>query len=266
MSDKIQFNNNDVQVTLGDETRNASFAEISEVMSRQTDVPFVLPQSAKYHLHAARDNNNILDVFVLEEKPKIVPIKWKMRKADREYAYEGKPPIMRNNWSILPISVPYVIFIVQLINGHHQRSYAFFRKEPLSTIDDYLLQAPLLNVHRFDSAICVGDFDENMKELNDLPYNKKVPIVLRRFQQHFWASTFNYGYGTTHKKVYAINPVAKWSEASVKNPKFGLEVDWNTAGTTPRQVIDLASSFFARTSWHPHVIVPRILALSKGQQ
>jgi hypothetical protein len=268
MSDKIEFHKNNVQVTLGDQNQTVSFEEITQVLSKPSPLlPLVLPQSVKYHAHEYR-NDTTYDLFVLEEKPKVVPIKWKMRKADKEYAYEGKPPIMRNSWSILPISVPYVVFIVQIINGYLQRSYAYFRREPLETIDDYLFQAPLLNVHRYDSSICLGDFAEEItKELDGIPYSEKIPTIIRKFHQHFWGSTFNYEHGYTHKKVDAINPAAKWSESSAKNPNFGLEVDWIPAGTTPRQVMDSAGTYYStRTTWQPHFITPRILALSNGQK
>lgn len=148
-----------------------------------------------------------------------------------------------------PFAMPYVIFVVQAVAGAKQVTPAlrvFFSKEPLRSMDDKLLIAPLPNLDD-RGTICVGSTPtgqggNTLEAIEDVIAN-------------FWGSSFRYGGKAVYPGVFpnGVRPglfdnwgshgdgadFKKWSQDSDKHGDlFGLEIPWEASKYTVRKAIE----------------------------
>lgn len=148
-----------------------------------------------------------------------------------------------------PFAMPYVIFVLQVQPGATTVSPAmrvFFSKEPLRSMDDKLLIAPLPNLDD-RGTICVGN----------TPVGKGTNTVeaIEDVIANFWGSAFRYGGKAVFPGVFpnGVRPglfdnwgshgdgkdFKKWAEDSKKGGDlYGLEIPWEASKYTVRSAIE----------------------------
>lgn len=146
-------------------------------------------------------------------------------------------------------AMPYVIFVVQAPEGANKVTpgfRVFFSREPLRTMDDPLLIAPLPNLD-MRGTICVGS--------TPVGTGGSTVEAVEDVIANFWGSSFRYGGQAVFPGFYPNNvrpnlfdnwgshgygeDFAKWSDDSTKNGDlFGLEIPWDKSKYTVRMAIE----------------------------
>lgn len=180
------------------------------------------------------------EYFVLEQEP---------RKRTMLTGGDGSAPGFFTEQGSHVFGMPYVIFVIQVPAGATKVTpgfRVFFSKEPLRTLDDKLLIAPLPNLDN-RGTICVGS--------TPAAVGQHTVEAVEEVIVNFWGSTFLYGGQSVYPGVFPNNKrpnlfdnwgshgggedFAKW-EAETKKGKdlVGLELPWQPSKHTVRDAID----------------------------
>ena len=155
------------------------------------------------------------------------------------------------------LSMPYIIFVGHvtdayqvpvLRNSGFQAEFlpwlenigTFFRNEPIKSLDDRVCYAVLRNT-----------FARSMCGAKGILKNNSLTDAVNFLRQALFAKAYNWdsenatnymaftrpgsGYAIEHLSK-ALFPISRWEENSLKDPQFGLKVDWpRTLGSAPTQ-------------------------------
>lgn len=234
--DKVTISKLGVDVTYQDETLQSSFAELDQaIQANAIQEPFIYPPSCRYH-----ERDREMDLFVLEQQPKVVNVKWRVRFDDREYESTSnwqKPRTDYHDYAKIALSIPYLIIVPIFRRGRILNTLVYFRKAPLTSLEDDVLHAPLLNVN-YAGVLCSGDIGVDDTDYMK-PRNESLYSILRKLEGSFWRTSFNYdmGKGILHQVPEAY-PAMRWAEETYKDPQFGMKVNWPSRGIPLRATFD----------------------------
>jgi len=219
------------KVALGKPTTSVSKFCQAIQESRITGMdPEPIPDCVKWICRKGR-----YEVYILEMKPELRLVSWG---ADGYEDDEGDW-IYEHNQGSTPYTVatPYVVMAIRVMEG---RAYGvpctFYRNEPLKSLDDTLFQTNLMNVGVQGYTCVHPEFTSDMS----------LAEQLGEIVNAFWSGEFN-GHmsgSNWHEYVengsdYRLHSIEDWQKASLKDPKFVLDVKW-MGGTywTPRKIIE----------------------------
>lgn len=191
--------------------------------------------------------------------PEPIPdcVKWICRKGPRAiYILELKPELRLVNWGAdgyqddegnwnyehdqdstpYTVATPYVVMATIFTQG---RAYGdpltFYRNEPLKSLDDPLFQTNLMNVGS-QGYTCVHP---------EITKHMSVAEQLGEIVNAFWSGEFNGHMSGSNWHDYLedgsdsrLKSIESWQAASLKDPKFVLDVEWmGGSHWTPRNII-----------------------------
>ncbi|MBI4020859.1 MAG: hypothetical protein HY369_01315 [Candidatus Aenigmarchaeota archaeon] len=129
------------------------------------------------------------------------------------------------------VSLPYVVFIIEITAGEIENVRLFFLKEPLRSADQALFSTGLPNVDSAGGRVCMGNALRSQDPTTPLATRVTAAITA------FWSASFV----ASGREFTPINGTSltfdTWSQRSAKDPLFGLKVDWRPSGTTVRKVV-----------------------------
>jgi hypothetical protein len=199
--------------------RLAAVVEQYDAAVKKVAVPEVLPENCRFVDYREHDST----LYVIEQKPQVRSLFFSDRLRDnkRVQSLEIKPP----GYARHKVALPYVIFLVQVIHGQFHQMYAFYRTQPLTSLEDKLLCTNLPNIHLNECSVCVG-YDEKFYNSSDPPAKQVHDAV-----KHFWVSVFNTDLPDRYWQMCDLEPRMKdlrtWVESSVSDPMFVLNVNWS---------------------------------------
>ncbi len=141
------------------------------------------------------------------------------------------------------LSFPWVVLVVVFSEGELTNTQqAFFRTEPLATLDDRLCYTNLLNVARGydqDSWFCLFNLQRSLSRLR---WDERVRAVT----DHFWQAAYtksadeaegNSFWTTTRGLDPRLESPVTWERATEEDAYFALQVPWLPAPKTLRQTL-----------------------------
>lgn len=207
----------------------------------------VLPDGVKAVL-----SSGSITILVHQTPPAVHNLKWIAAQSPRNY---GTGTVYRR----VRVALPYLIVLAVFwpgddgalrISGANE---AFFRTEPLSSLDDDLYYPALLNCSRFDdpddrrplSWVCTQHMDRSYDSRGDecrrvrQGFRALMGVLLedgfnRSSEEHEAGSWFQ----ESARVIPQVSTVEEWEKATEEDPLFVLEVPWLPTGKTVRQVAD----------------------------
>lgn len=196
----------------------------------------ILPNNCRFIEKLGNGNT----LMVIEQQPKVRTIT-----VDRDMTYEierhkinGKfeefnlDKISLERPYKFTLSFPFIVYVIVTTNYNEFRSMKlFFRINPLTSLDDYLLQPCLPNINT-SHDVCLGyehrDSDFNISEL--------VTDVI----DNFWFNKFNTDYNLFPKfyeDVPELCDFFTWQHYSKIDPLFIFSAKWKDAGYSLKNII-----------------------------
>lgn len=184
-----------------DELKNRLTKYLNELENRTKSVADMssdlMPQNVRFHFR--RGSNQI---FVIEEKPQRRSL---CSRTNRSFGREGK---------LYSVMLPYVVFVIVMVNNELRSELVYYRNEPLRSLDDDLFHTNLPNVNG-DCQVCTNFPGHRAKEVSG-----RVEEVIG----HFWQSTFNNDLTTFHERYgdedNRLRNFSSWEDASEEDPLF----------------------------------------------
>lgn len=123
----------------------------------------------------------------------------------------------------LQLAFPYTVFLIVFREGYFSELYAFYRTEPLATLDDRLLRPNLPNVD--DNGFVCLQFPDRFGKKDTLA--ERVESVV----SYFWQSYFNthmleYNYRPYRLRDRRLDGLRAWEKASKDDALFVFDVNW----------------------------------------
>jgi hypothetical protein len=227
----------------------------------------VLPDGTKAILNGGNHG-----IWVIEIPPRLYNLKWIATDSPAQFGPGTKYRLAR-------ITLPYVIVMACFVHGERgkltlsQSNEAFFRTEPLRSLDDELLFPALLNCSKFAcpdgrplawlcSQYLVRANFEKEPDLN-LRRRRAIEELLRCLfeagfnyssEAHEGSSWFTESRGLDER----IATIEAWEAASAKEPLFVLNLPWLKTGLTVRQMAERMFKYHRAT--RPSAITAAALA------
>ncbi|MDP2735502.1 MAG: hypothetical protein Q8P12_04805, partial [bacterium] len=189
-------------------------------------------------------------VLVAELEPGVRTVRWIKDGQGEDYGEDA-------HYENRSLALPYIVLVMPFFKGVLQTSTSsgcqvYYRRDPLGGWDDELLMTNLLNVaHGYDytSWVCMVGYQQKQ----GLTWQQAVEEGIRYF---FW-SAFNRSSEVHEQNSHyssarqllgdrRISSAVFWETASVKDPKFMLEIPWPDTGYTVRSAVGLAFSKMAQ--------------------
>jgi len=131
------------------------------------------------------------------------------------------------------VSLPYIVYLIMIDSPKYFRGLrVFYRKNPISSLNDYLLRCNLLNIDS-DNGVCLGDGDTSGKNMSETVSNTITA---------FWSTIFNYGLTGSFRyyegKIPEVSDFLSWQYYSLKDPLFVFSIDWIPIERTLGQEIE----------------------------
>ena len=212
-----------------------------------------IPDNVKWIVRAGK-----LEVYILELKPELRRVKWVKEVAGRTRQSAKQD---EDGYEFRKLATPYVVMSVPFFGGQlHPNVELFYRNTPLSKLDDKLYTCNLLNVSMgrivagvsgFKTWVCTQYLDTSGCTA---PADILSEIISHIFGGGFNRSSDNSEGASGFSTYEAANGdprtrnVEKWEEASEKNPRFVLDMDWIDAKATPRDLIEFRMKQFGAAS------------------
>ncbi len=176
--------------------------------------------------------------LVVELPPEIRRVTWKPAKMEggaESTAY----------WLAFPYTIHVCIFYTikgdEAYGGGLEEMRVYYRNAPLRSPDDALYVPNLFNVQVDPSLTsnCRACLRGHPEDLEELPVAEQVETLLN----FFWETGFNLdiesnGFERAKTVDLRISSLEAWAEASKADPLFPLQINWEPADCTPRQVMD----------------------------
>jgi len=157
-------------------------------------IAHALPQGTRFVF-----SNRGLNVYIIEESPRVRSVLWDHRKYQMAF--------------------PYVVHAIYLRNGCFEMMRTFFRNEPLKDSTDVLGKAPLPDLDR-TGTVCMGT----------TPRGGTIPDLIQEALVIFWNSSFLTSHHTGYFEEVVRNipgfNVNQWKTESAKNPEKVLSFAW----------------------------------------
>ncbi len=206
---------------------------VTSMDSSQRDCTLFLPAGTRYV--AVRGASTGL---VVELPPEVRRVTWSPAKMEKGGAYTS-------HWLAFPYTIHICIFYTiegdEAYAGGLEEMRVYFRNAPLQSPDDALYIPNLYNV-QVDPVLtsnCRACLRGHPEDLETLPLAEQVDTLLN----FFWETGFNLdiesnGFERARNLDPRISSLEAWEEASKADPLFPLQIRWEPAGCTSRQVMD----------------------------
>jgi len=194
----------------------------------------LLPPNCRYH--KSLPNNR--SIVVIEEQPQMRTIltsnqvsrdieALKKTGAWEQYGYKGlentKYGLGDGSSFKFTLSFPYIVYIMSFNGNDLCNMTIYFRLSPITTLNDYLLLAPLHNIPQ-DQRICLGSWRDSKTISGSV--SEEVEKVITTF----WSGVFNMDYTNNclkYSDVYELSNYFVWQYFSKTNPMFIFKVKWH---------------------------------------
>lgn len=166
------------------------------------------------------------------------------------------------------LAFPWIVLVVVFLGGELTGvQQAFYRTEPLRSLEDELCFTNLLNVARgydLDSWLCLANLERRMRRL---PLDRRVHAIT----EHFWHAAFTRSSevheGNSHWSTGAVDPrlrsPATWAAATAADPYFVLGIRWRP---TPHRLGDTVASMLERVAaWRPIETAEQVATLLQAE-
>lgn len=195
-----------------------------------------------------------LEVYILELKPELRRVKWVNETAGPKQSAKQD----ECGYSHRKLATPYVVMSVPFYGGQlHPNLELYYRNLPLTSLDDQLYHCNLLNVSMgkrvagqsgFKTWVCTQYLNTGAC--------KSTADILSEIISHVFGGGFNRSsdnceggsgfstYEANRGVDLRVKDVNKWEQASEKDPRFVLDVDWIKADATPRDLINFRMKQF----------------------
>jgi hypothetical protein len=176
--------------------------------------------------------------LVVELPPEVRRVTWRPARMDGEGEHT-------TYWLAFPYVIHVCLFYTiagdEAYRGGLEEMRVYYRHSPLRSADDSLCVPNLFNV-QVDPAMtsnCRACLRGHPDDLQDLPLAEQSEALLN----FFWETGFNLDIESNgFERARALDPriasLQAWEEASRADPLFPLRIGWESAGCSPRQVID----------------------------
>lgn len=131
------------------------------------------------------------------------------------------------------LAFPYIVYLLTFYRGDFEEMKIFYRPSPLTSPEDTLYHTNLPNVrgkpgHHGSQRVCLRYSPEM---LEGMPLGQAVPALI----EFFWSSGFNRdieqsAFLWATGRDPRVASFEAWEEASIRDPLFPLEVDWEESG------------------------------------
>lgn len=242
MDDVIEISGNKARLR-GEDRQKAPLRQValkdllggvaSSFNSAQRDTTIFLPSGARYvHVRGASTG------IVVELPPEVRRVTWSPSKMEGGEVYTSY-------WLAFPYTIHICIFYTikgdEAYGGGLEEMRVYYRTAPLRSPDDPLYVPNLFNV-QVDPALtsnCRACLRGQPEDLENLPVADQVETLLN----FFWETGFNLdiesnGFERASTLDPRISTLEAWAEASQADPLFPLQINWEPAGCTPRQIMD----------------------------
>jgi len=234
--------------------KNLNFEEISEpqnlISTKDLLINFkdyftydgILPQNCRYY----GKDYNLLENIVLEYPPMIRTISVSPDLLLREYQqlknsnligeidisnrFYDYGSLKSNDPARVSISFPWLILYISMQNKIFYDMRVFFRLNPLTSLDDSLLNSCLPNIYDDYNNICIGRIENNMK--------------IESIIDSFFFNVFNLDVTETFFKFTKKSNILgfmSWEHFTKKDPGFIFKVDWPVNNYSLRKMIELSN-------------------------
>lgn len=205
----------------------------------------ILPNNCKFI-----DKRSNTFIYIIEEEPKLRTVSFnfdpttelELLKQNGKYDLYGLKNFNKTVPFRLTLSIPYVTYILNFSSrGHFREMYLFFRLNPITSLDDYLLEPCLPNISAQEYRVCLGDIISNgyggKQSFNSLDINNKIQKII----DSFWFNSFNYDYFEhciKYSQLPELSDLFTYSYNSKKDPSFIFSVNWFNTGRTLNDIIE----------------------------
>jgi len=186
----------------------------------------ILPLNCRYNNRVSKIHN----IIITEDQPRIRTLFFDLdfeRMIEQlsitgkleEYGYKDFLEKNKRPYK-LRISLPYVVYIFNIIDNMIGNVQVFFRLSPISSIFDYLLIPNLCNISN-NYGVCIGNNNVNKK--------LSIPDKINNYIDLFWSTPFNNDYNEhclKYKYVSEVSNFLTWSYHTKQNPMFIFNVPW----------------------------------------
>jgi hypothetical protein len=141
----------------------------------------------------------------------------------------------REEYHSYRLAFPYIIYLLTFYRGDFEEMKIFYRPSPLTSPEDPLYHTNLPNVrgkpgHHGSQRVCLR-YQPEM--LEGVPLSQAVPALI----EFFWSSGFNRdieqsAFLWATGRDPRVASFEAWEEATLRDPLFPLEVDWEESGRT----------------------------------
>lgn len=190
----------------------------------------ILPSNCRY----TKAINEKTTIFVIEDKPKIRKVRFNSNLNVSDIQNHGQHNLNAcrfiNN-KLMPyslmLSFPYIVYIAVIEEDNNYFDISdfkvFFRKHPISSINDYLYIANLWNLSG-ENNLCFGNhFDDFHK--NDYSISK----LFDKLNYEFWSRPFKAEYTSRHgmyRNHSRLHNFLVWAHYTQIDPTFIYSEDW----------------------------------------
>ncbi len=189
--------------------------------------PFLFPKNCRFCYQKGKTT-----LLVIEQDPQIRSLLFSKN------MLELKEPL---NWlsesERIALSIPYVVFVVSFTNNLFNGLYCGWRDRQLTSLDDMLFRPILPNIH--DSlAVCTGTMEQLSGSISQM-----TDTVISQF----WNSRFNGDVSQFWWKKQTLDERIEsariWSENSLQDSTFILNLKENVCAKTVQQLLDLITKY-----------------------
>ena len=199
---------------------------LSKFMQRFDRQTELLPNNCKF----TKSLGNGYKIYLIEDEPKVRTISFRgdvssileRHKQNGKYEEFGLDKVKFTDPQRFTISLPYVLYVITLgYNNSYAGMRLFFRLNPLTCFNDYLLEPCLSNIND-DYQVCLG-FSNKYQETGN------SNLIIRQIIDEFWFNRFNYDYNN-HCKNYEDVPelcdLWTWQHYTQIDPLFIFSTKW----------------------------------------
>ena len=185
----------------------------------------ILPPNCRFF----KNLENGKKLLILEDEPKLRTVSFDLEpevlletlKINGKYKLYGLDKFKRVRPFKLTLSFPYIVYFLSLSKENdYLKMSVFFRLNPISSLDDYLLKPCISNINE-SGGVCLG-YERSEKSVS-------LTDSCRDVIDNFWFNNFNKDYTTNckdYEEVPELCDYFTWSYNSKVDPLFIFSINW----------------------------------------
>lgn len=172
-------------------------------------------------------------IYIFEFEPALHSVLWGADGWEDEegcWCYEHETPTRYT------VAMPYVVVTIPFYGNHNLDPQVHYRNHPLRSLDDPLFRTNLMNVSEGYGGMCTHpEIDYGRMSRQEILGELLNSIWGGEFNGHLAGSHWHQFLDHTHDP--RLMSIETWQAASLKDPKFVLDVKWLGSQYTPRRLI-----------------------------